>query len=422
MVMAHAKLTVLGFTHPGLEELAIDELKVLCRPIRAGSDEPGVVRATVIKPEQVIQLCYGTRIFERVVLELARVPFQEIPVTKDAEQFLSHLVKKANISKWLSGRTFRVSYIKSFAQHDVDDSLDVVPSQEMVGLVGAAILAACPEAKVKLENSEVIVQLIYLKKALVLSLDLCGFDLSKREYRIFDHSRTVRGTIAAAAFTLTQWKKGKILVDPLGKAGILLIEAALVASKKPVHYFQKERLLIARLHKPFTGQMLQRVMKAVDRKVGKIDRTLYYQDKAQRFVAAAKKNAKIAGVDKFIKFSRTEVSWLDLRFEENTVAVILTQVPTPGKSDSRKEIEEMLAELFYQAAYVLKKNGVVVLICPDNTIAKKGAEKHGFTLEHELNIYQGMLPLVLQRWVSVKSKRKSRPPKTPRRSPSPQAK
>ncbi len=116
-------------------------------------------------------------------------------------------------------------------------------------------------------------------------------------------------------------------------------------------------------------------------------------------LAAAKKNAKIAGVDKLIKFSRTEVSWLDLRFEENTVVAILTQVPTPGKSIARKEIEEMLAELFYQAAYVLEKKGAVVLICPDSAIAKKGAEKHGFTLERELNIYQGMLPLVLQHWI-----------------------
>jgi len=111
--MAHAKLTVLGFTHPGLEELAIGELKVLCRPIRAGSDEPGVVRATVIKPEQAVQLCYGTRIFEKVVLELARLPFQTFPATNDAEQFLSQLVRKAGISGWLSGRTFRVSCIKS---------------------------------------------------------------------------------------------------------------------------------------------------------------------------------------------------------------------------------------------------------------------------------------------------------------------
>ncbi|MCK4714482.1 MAG: hypothetical protein KAT35_02830, partial [Candidatus Aenigmarchaeota archaeon] len=365
-------------------------------------------RATVIKPEQVVQLCYGTRLFEKVVLELSRVQFQAIPTTNDAEQLLSHLVKKAGVSKWVSGRTFRVSCIKSFAQHDVDDSHDVVPSLEMVGLTGAAILAACPKTKVKLENPEVIVQLIYLKKALVLSLDLCGFELSKREYRIFNHSRAVRGTVAAAAFSLTQWKKGKILVDPLGKAGVLLIEAALAASKRPVHYFQKDKFLITRLGRPFTKQVVQRVMKAVDKKARKIDPTLYYQDQSQRFVAAAKKNAKIAGVDKFIKFSRTEVSWLDLRFEENTVAVILTQVPTPGKNNARKEIEEMLAELFYQAAYVLEKKGAVVLICSDSAISKKGAEKHCFTLERELNIYQGMLPLVLQRWIPRKSSRRPR--------------
>lgn len=415
--MASGTWTVLCLTHPGLEGLAIEEIKALCTPLTAGSDEPGVVAAALNKPEDVVRLCYGTRLFESVVLELARAEFPK----KDAEALLSGLVKRSGISTWLSGRTFKVSCIKSFSQQDADDVLEVPPSKEMAGLAGAAILAACPEAKVKLDDPEVMVQLVYLKKALVLSLDLCGFDLSKRDYRIFDHSHAVRATVAAAAFSLAHWEQKQVLVDPLGKAGIIIIEAALAASKQPVHHFKKDKFLVTRLGGPFTKALVQKAMETFDGRAQNIDQTLHHQDQSQRFVAAAKKNAKIAGVDKLIKFSRTEVSWLDLRFKERTVSAVLTQVPMPGKNNARKDIEEMLAELFYQAAYVLTESGAVVLICPDSAIAKTGAEKHGFILEREFAIYQGMLPLVLQRWVSGKPKTKSRRPGGAPQHPSSQA-
>lgn len=415
--MASGTWTVLCLTHPGLEGLAIEEIKALCTLSEANSDEPGVVAAALSKPEDVVRLCYGTRLFESVVLELARAEFPE----KDAEALLSGLVKRSGISAWLSGRTFKVSCIKSFSQQDADDVLEVPPSKEMAGLAGAAILAACPEAKVKLEGPEVMVQLVYLKGALALSLDLCGFDLSKREYRVFDHSHAVRATVAAAAFALAHWEQKQVLVDPLGKAGILIIEAALAASQQPVHHFKKDKFLVTRLGGPFTKALVQKGMEALDGGVQEIGQTLCHQDQSQRFVAAAKKNAKIAGVDKLIRFSRTEVSWLDLRFKERTVSAVLTQVPMPGKNNARKDIEEMLAELFYQAAYVLAESGAVVLICPDSAIAKTGAEKHGFILERELAIYQGMLPLVLQRWVSGKPKKKGRRPGSACQHPSPQA-
>lgn len=406
---------MLCFTCPGLEGLALDEIKALCTPLTAGSDEPGVVAATLAKPEHAVRLCYGTRLFESVVLELARAEFPE----KDPEAFLSGLVKRSGISTWLSGRSFKVSCTKSFSQQDADDVLEVPPSKEMAGLAGAAICAACPEAKVKLDGPEVVVQLVYLKGALALALDLCGFDLSKREYRVFDHSHAVRASVAAAAFALAQWKQKQILVDPLGKAGILVIEAALAASGRQVHRFQKDRFLLMRLGGQFTKALVRKAMKALDDREREMGQSLYHQDQSQHFVAAAKKNAKIAGVDKLIRFSRTEVSWLDLRFKEHTVSVVLTQVPMPGKSNARKDIEEMLAELFYQAAYVLAESGAVVLICPDSAIAKTGAGRHGFILERELNIYQGMLPLVLQRWVAAK--RKGRRPKSPLPALSPQA-
>ncbi len=395
------KLSLLCFTHPGLGELALSEVKGLCRGSKPSIQEQGIIAVELPKPQDVVAVCYGSRLFERVVLELCRQDLEDF-----SQQYLAilhKLVEKANLSSWLSGKTFKVSCIRSNVLSAQPDDWPL--TQELAGEAGAAILSRCLDTKVKLEEPDVVVQLVLLKEEIVLSLDLCGFDLGKRDYRVFEHSRSVKATVGAAVFYLAGWKSGKTFVDPHGRGGILVIEAALAASKQPVHYFQKDKFLLRRLGGPFTHTLIQKMMSALDKKAAKLKDTLYYQDPSQRFVAAAKKNAKIAGVDKSIKFSRTEVSWLDIRFEKKQVDVIMTQAPTPGKSNSRKEVEAMLTEHFYQADYVLKKAGAMVLICSDALLAYPGAKKHGFVLEQELPIYQGMLPLTLQRWVRKKKAR-----------------
>ena len=40
---------------------------------------------------------------------------------------------------------------------------------------------------------------------------------------------------------------------------------------------------------------------------------------AMKFVVFARKNAKIAGIDKQINFSRVDIEWLDLKFKKNSV-------------------------------------------------------------------------------------------------------
>ena len=52
-----------------------------------------------------------------------------------------------------------------------------------------------------------------------------------------------------------------------------------------------------------------------------------------KFVSFAKKNAKIAGVDKQINFSRCDLQNLDIKFKENEVDRIVTHLPSSKNSD-----------------------------------------------------------------------------------------
>lgn len=392
------RLRALAFTLAGIEQLALAECSALCPQARASVEEPGVLSIELPSPVDAVRLCYGSRLLEGVMLECGRVP-SEYPL-EHHEAFSSALAESAMLAPWLKDRTFKVVCSLS-PTLSLSSSKNDVPTMELAGELGAAVLSRCASAKARMENPDVLVKAAFLAKSAALGIDLCGFDLSRRDYRVFDHSRSVRSTVAAAASSLARVPQKGLVMDPFGRAGVVLIEAALASSGRPVHAFQKERFLLLRLASPFSKEESLRVMDTMDSAVLPAESRFSYQDPSQHFVAAAKKNAKLAGVDKAISFSRTEVSWMDLRFKEGEVGAIITHIPTPGKTLSEKEVHELLSELFYQAAYVLAPHAPVALISPDAVLAKPAAEKHGFRLDEELPLYQGMLPLTLQRWVKA---------------------
>ena len=391
-------LKALAFTLAGIERLALAESMALCPKAHVAVEEPGVLSLDLPTPADAVRLCYGSRLLEGVMLECGRIP-AEYPL-EGTEAFSSSLAESATLAPWLKDRTFKVVCGLS-PSLSLSSTKSDVPTQELAAELGAAVLSRCASAKVRMENPDVLVKAAFLSKSAALGIDLCGIDLSRRDYRVFDHSRSVRSTVAAAASSLARIPSKGLVVDPFGRAGVVLIEAALAAARLPVHAFQKEKLQLLRLAAPFSREESLSIMEKMDSAASPLDARFHYQDPAHHFVAAAKKNAKLAGVDKALSFSRTEVSWMDLHFKEGEVAAIITHIPTPGKTLSAKEAGEILSELFYQAAYVLAPHAPIVLISPDAVLAKPAAEKHGFKLEEELPLYQGMLPLTLQRWVKA---------------------
>ena len=121
------------------------------------------------------------------------------------------------------------------------------------------------------------------------------------------------------------------------------------------------------------------------KKIKKAKAKLYGYDHLFKYVDYSKKNAKIAGVEKQINFSRVELEWLDIKFKKESVDRIITNPPTSKNADLNK----IYNEFFYQSEYILKKDGTLAIISRIPDFAKKHAEKHNFVLLKERDVWSG---------------------------------
>ncbi len=89
----------------------------------------------------------------------------------------------------------------------------------------------------KKEKGELDFRVIIRDDKFVAGLDLAGRDLSKRQYRVFNHPNNIKGSLAAAALYFANAKTP--FLDPLGLSGTIAIEMALKESKTSVNYYNK---------------------------------------------------------------------------------------------------------------------------------------------------------------------------------------
>ncbi|MBD3310055.1 methyltransferase, partial [Candidatus Woesearchaeota archaeon] len=205
------------------------------------------------------------------------------------------------------------------------------------------------------------------------------------EYNIFTASQSLKGTIGYCLVRRSGFSGKELLLDPFAKTGIIPIEAALFATGFPVNYFQKQEL-------SFSG-LFSIDFDAVDSKISKGKFRIYCMDKDFPMVSHSKKNAKIAGVEKFLQFSRLDVEWLDTKFREKEVDIICSYPPQPSRRISDSDLMKIYNELFYQAKFVLDKKGTICLIAKEKGKLEKAAQKHGFRLDDEEVWMQGKQPM-----------------------------
>jgi 23S rRNA G2445 N2-methylase RlmL len=124
-------------------------------------------------------------------------------------------------------------------------------------------------------------------------------------------------------------------------------------------------------------------------KLGKEENNIHALDNLFRNVDAAKKNAKIAGINKSINFSRMDVEWLDTKFDSKSVDRIVTCMPNISKNTDEKSVLKVYNEFFYQAEFVLKKGGSILVCTLNPDEVKKAASEKGFNVEFEREVRQG---------------------------------
>ncbi|MFH1063974.1 MAG: THUMP domain-containing protein [Candidatus Woesearchaeota archaeon] len=360
-------------THPGLEAVSGKELKGLI-----GVDctlKRSVALFDTEKFEDLCTLCYRSQSAIKVMHLFATI------AAKDLEQAIDE-IKLLDISEWIKGRKFVVRC--KIVDNDMFDTMETERE------VGGAIYDKYNEksgATVDLENPEVTFYVYVCGDDLYFGVDFAGFDLSKRSYRVFALADSVKATVAYSLVRLGGFKEGMLMLDPFTHSGVVTIEAALYACKKPVGFYNKDKFAFMSL--PQLKDM------DFDAFFAKHDDGLHdikgitASDSQQRFVRSAEKNAKIAGINKQITFTRMDVEWLDTKFEKQTVDRIISNPPKVSRLLTEKGLEKVFQELFYVAEFVLKPEGRVVLLAKSYQQILNHAQRHHFHLTANFKVMQG---------------------------------
>ncbi|MBU4284438.1 MAG: methyltransferase [Nanoarchaeota archaeon] len=373
-------MKAVAITHKGIEDIAALEVKEL---IKVSSK----VKETVVlfEPKKIIDLC--TLAYKAQSIIKVTCLFDEFKIQtnfNDILKIIEKKIKKINLDKWLDkNKSFKV-----LCRHLTNDDFS---SQDIEKETGAFIInnikeKKAYEQKVDLENPDLIFYVYIFNERCYLGIDFCGFDLSKRDYKVFSSASDIKGTIAYSLLRIAGYKKQKKLLDPFCGSGVIPIEAALY-NNGSVNYYRKEDFAFLKL-KPFEKQDFDNFFNKQDSKnkpfIAASDQQLYH-------IRSAKKNAKIAGVNKNIEFSRADLEWLDTRFDKNEIDLIATK-PIFSKYDLKKT-KKTYDEFFYAAKYILSEKGKIVLISRAADLLKESAEKHGFKITDERIVWQGQQKL-----------------------------
>lgn len=355
----------LALTFQGMTDVCAAEIKDLTG-IAGKELKEGVLFSTE-KLEDVFTICYRSQIVSRVILIVSEGKLNEFSIPKE----------------YLTGTISITGKSSSKAQE----------------------LAEHIEAKKVYKNADVPFYLHYEDDSCWLGIDLTG-DVSKRDYRIFIGSETLTGISSFGALVLSGYEPKHVLLDPFCRAGSIVIEAALNALQMPARYYAKEKLPFVKLFNNavfvnlfnkkgdvnlFNKSDMEQFFAAQDKAIKeRIPGTITALSSQFPSVQASRKNAKIAGVVKAIGFSRTELEWLDMKFEPGSVDRIVTQPVEITVNFPAVKAAKLTTLFFERAKTILKPDGRIGLVLrhgKDAYIA--AATEKGFALAHERTIMQG---------------------------------
>ena len=76
-------------------------------------------------------------------------------------------------------------------------------------------------------------------------------------------------------------------------------------------------------------------------------------------------------------------------FKRHYSNIIITKTPFVSKTKSEEYVNKTIKEFFYQASYILKKNGLIVTLSPKTELLEKYSEEYKFKREKETEVRVG---------------------------------
>ena len=341
----------------GLEDISVREIKELI-------DADASVNKTVLSFESTTKniclLCYKGQSIRRAGILLSTFNFETV---EDIEKEFRKL--KLDVKN----KKCTVECVRS-GEHDFK-SVDVEQS------IGKILMDSGGEVTYK--NGEMILYIHIENDYCAIGIDYAGFDLALRDYKVFSHAASLKGTVAYGIMRIAGYDGKQLMVSTFTKGGIIEIEAALFVTGKAVNYYRKDKFAFWKLDK-FKDKDATEFFEKYD-KESKKKLKLRGISIDLRDITAGKKNAKIAGVDRLITFSRIENDWMDVKFADKEIDILVAQ-----------PIGKEFKDLFYQADYVAKK----IIVVTTGQRCDDDATKFGFSLVEERVLERGQGKIIIQ--------------------------
>jgi len=362
----------LAITSRGLEETASIEVREIINA-KCKIEESCVV-FDFKNFKDLCLLCYKCQSVDRIICLIGSLKF------KNFFDDFGEFIEKLDLDEWTCRyKKFRVECIREgthgFNSIDVESKAAKLISKKSKNRI-----------KLSIKEHEIIFFVYVFGSKCYFGVDFAGFELNKRGYKIFLHPGSLRGTIAYALIRESGFEKKDVMLDPFSRDGVIAIEAAFYAAGFACNYYKKDKFAFLNLK---LGIDFEKFFKDADKRIKNTKTGIYAYDHMFKYVDYSRKNAKIAGIDKQINFSRVELEWLDIKFKKESVDRIVTSLPASKNAN----LDKIYNEFFYQSEYILKKNGAITVISRIPDFVRMHAEKHNFAVLREKDVWSGEQPL-----------------------------
>lgn len=213
---------------------------------------------------------------------------------------------------------------------------------------------------IELKKPDILVNVFFNGKYYYVGADICGIELNSRAYRVFPHQASFKGDFAYFFVRRSMFKPENKLLVGFAKDGAIAIEAALWANNLPARNQAENNFFLNRADSSSDASDMQKEMmlseneKKESKNNEKECRKIYAFDESKQNIIAARKNCQLAGAKNFLEIMNCSLDELDVKFAENEFDNVIFHVTSKD--------EDKLNEMYYQAHYILKKKGFLLLI------------------------------------------------------------
>lgn len=240
------------------------------------------------------------------------------------------------------------------------------------------------------------VRVSIVKDIVTIGIDTSGDSLHKRGYRHLTSKAPITETLAAALIMLTPWRKERILVDPFCGSGTFPIEAAMIGANIAPgmkRNFQAENWDL--YPESFWREAKE---EAESLMLHDLEMNIQGYDIDRDIIAAARENARLAGVDKYIHFQARQISELS---SSKKYGFIITNPPY----GERLEEKAALSALYQEMGRVFKE--LDCWSCYMITSYEDAERQFGRKADKNRKIYNGMLKTYFYQFMGPKPPRKN---------------